>query len=301
MLEPMIKISQLFLYPVKSCRGIAVESSRLLPQGLEHDRQWMIVDENGHFLTQRQAPAMARIVAALSTSASSVPDLILQLADESGCLNPGAGKLRVRAGFGESSRPVRVWSDELPSIDCGSDAAAFLSEFLGRPARLVRFDDRQSRTCSQKWTGNTTSHTRFADGFPVLVLGESSVIDLAGKMGLSHLPVERFRPNVLISGLPAYEEDFIRTLTTADDGMPQVKLELVKPCTRCSIPGLNHESGRQESTDPTAQLATFRYLSAVQGAALGMNAIVLETLAGAKPHEYPSLNTGQILNPIYHF
>lgn len=315
----MITISQLFVYPVKSCRGIALEKSRLFAEGLEHDRRWMIVDAQGQFLSQRQLPAMARIAVALvdpdpgpdpsgiragaragaeegtgPDRADVIPDLILRLAGEDGDLGPAAPEFRVRPDHDAGPHPARVWSFQGVATDCGGAVAAFLSDFLGCPVRLLRFDDRQPRNCNAKWTRGHDARTRFADGFPLLILGEASVADLAARMGVDFLALERFRPNLVLSGLPAYEEDFIRSLEWPQAADPAVSLQLTKPCARCSIPGLDPLSGRPRSGDPTALLATFRYHPAVEGAVLGMNALPLNA-CGA------TLNQGLSLNPVFDF
>jgi uncharacterized protein len=301
------KIETLMIYPVKSCRGISVQASTVWDQGLEHDRQWMIVDAHGVFLTQRECPEMARIVPSLHQTDAGDTELFLQLANAQGQIETQSPSLTIGMAEQEVFRRVIVWKFEGQAIDCGHAASKFLSDFLQRPVRLVRFSPTETRNCNTAWTGALLGKTYFSDGFPILVLGQASVLDLAGRLK-QNLAIERFRPNIVISGLPAYEEDFIQTLVanslgpnnaspnhaSPNHGLPNIGLKLVKPCPRCPIPKVDPWTGAIALFDPAAELATYRYHQAAEGAVLGMNALAYQG-QGQK------LAVGQSFEAIYDF
>ncbi len=300
------RIEKLIIYPVKSCRGISLSDSIVLDEGLENDRRWMIVDPQGVFLTQRECPEMARIVPSLPRNAAGEYELHLQLANAQGQLDQTSPMQRVEPSHESASRKVLLWKFEGQAIDCGHQASKFLSDFLQRPVRLVRFNEFETRQCNKAWTGELTGRTYFSDGYPILVLGQASVIDLAQRMNLKSLVIERFRPNIVISGLAAYEEDFVHSLLLMDEPdanrsqsavAPRpmsVALRLVKPCPRCPIPRVDPWTGSLARFDPAAELATYRYHEAVDGAVLGMNSMAYEG-QGQK------IAVGQRFEAIYDF
>ncbi len=299
------KIERLIIYPVKSCRGISLSDSIVLDEGLENDRRWMIVDSHGVFLTQRECPEMARIVPSLLRNAAGVTELHLQLANAQGQWDPTAPEQRVESSLENPLRKVLIWKFESQAVDCGHLASKFLSDFLQRPVRLVRFSDSETRLCNKAWTGELTGRTYFSDGYPILVLGQASLTDLAVRMNLHGLEVERFRPNIVISGLPAYQEDYVHTLRLIDqdenkphpaaapNSMP-LALRLVKPCPRCPIPQVDPWSGHVALFDPAAELATYRYHEAAEGAVFGMNSMAYQG-QGQK------IAVGQRFEAIYDF
>jgi uncharacterized protein len=282
------RIDRLFIYPVKSCRGILLADSIVLDEGLEHDRRWMIVDPHGVFLTQRECPAMARIVPSLPLNAAGLTELHLQLANAQGLVDQASPEVRVEPSHENALRKVLVWKFEGQAVDCGHQAAKFLSDFLQRPVRLVRFSPSETRICNKAWTGELTGRTYFSDGYPILVMSQASVADLANRMNQKNLVMERFRPNIVISGLPAYEEDFIQSLRLihtpdllgseflAAASSSPLALRLVKPCPRCPIPKVDPWTGSVALFDPAAELATYRYHQAAEGAVLGMNSMAYQ-------------------------
>ncbi|HEV3106809.1 MAG TPA: MOSC N-terminal beta barrel domain-containing protein [Trinickia sp.] len=269
----MLTISQLNVYPIKSCAGITLEAARLLPYGLEFDRNWMIVDSNGRFVTQREFPQLARVAPELDAEA-----LIVRA--------PGKAPLRTpldaAALAGPRPADVTVWHDTVTALDTGDETARWFSEWLGAPVRLVRFDPAAERIASRNWTGDITAQVRFADGYPVLVIGEASLADLNARLarkGVDAMPMNRFRPNVVLTGLAAYEEDYVETLrVSAADGA--VELRLVKPCPRCPIPTIDQARGAPDPRwphEPTDTMSAYRADSRVDGAlTFGQNAIVVE-------------------------
>lgn len=250
------RLTDLHIYPVKSCRGIAIESARLAATGLADDRHWMLVRPNGRFVTQRELPRMALI-------STQVNDKSLTLGA------PYMANLAVaREGAGES-RPVTVWKFDGRGVDCGDAAAAWVSQYLETPLRLVRFDVDVPRVCSPEWTGDTRAITEFSDGYPILVISRASLADLNSRLPKA-LPMERFRPNVVIDGVEAYEEDRIHELRVG-----AVKLRIVKPCSRCSITTTDQQEGAVDGVEPLRTLKEYRFDKQLMGVAFGQNAIVV--------------------------
>lgn len=269
----MPTLSELFVYPIKSCAGIALDVARLEPYGLAYDRNWMIVDPAGRFVTQREFPRLALVRTALSADTLVV---------EAAGMAPLALPIDPNAYADAPRVAATVWRDTVSAIDTGDDAARWLSEFLDVPLRLVRFDPAAERIASRNWTGDTTVPVRFADGFPLLVIGRASLDDLNGRLarkGVDALPMNRFRPNLVIDGLDAYEEDFLETLQIETAGA-RVQLRIVKPCARCPIPTIDQARGAPDPRwphEPTDTMSTYRANDRLDGAlTFGQNAIPID-------------------------
>lgn len=253
----MITIASLCVYPVKSCRGIALLQARLTPRGLQYDREWMVVSRDGRFLTQREAPRLASVGTALH-------DDHLELSA------PGQSRLAVplqRPARGASVE-VTVWRDHVLAVDEGEPAADWFSEHLRRDVRLVRFDDARPRPTDPAWSQGLAGTSAFADGYPVLVLSRASLDDLNARLP-SPLPVDRFRPNVFLEGCAPYSEDAIGALESG-----QARLRIVKPCTRCIITTTDQTTGEIQGEEPLRTLKTYRWDGALHGVKFGQNAIV---------------------------
>lgn len=248
-------VAALFIYPVKGCRGIALSSARVTERGLEHDREWMVVDADARFVTQRTQPRLASI-----TTAITATSLLLTM--------PGAEPLQVPLDQSGVAGPVTVWRDTVPGIDQGPAAAAWLSARLAGAYRLVRFDPAARRRCNTLYAGTSGAHTAFADGYPVLVLSQASLDDLNARLAMP-LPVDRFRPNLVLSGVEAYDEDHIDQIVMGD-----VALKMVKPCTRCQVTTIDQQT-LERGLEPLHTLAGYRRNALLDGVAFGMNAIVM--------------------------
>lgn len=251
----MATLTALFVYPVKSMRGIPYREVRVSATGLQWDRQWMVVDAKGTFLSQRTHPRLAQIVPEITADA-----LVLNA--------PNAPALNVPFMTTGEKVPVRVWKDSCVGVEQGAAAHAWVSRFLGRPVRLVRVAPDMQRAASPEFAGSVPAPLGFPDGYPMLVCNEASLVDLNQRLGET-LPMERFRPNLVIAGLPAWAEDHIDTLTVGP-----VTLRLVKPCTRCAIPSLDHHTG-DPSIDPLPVLRKFRFSKALRGIMFGENAVIV--------------------------
>ncbi|SCK38629.1 hypothetical protein VAR608DRAFT_3595 [Variovorax sp. HW608] len=262
-------IARLFVYPVKSCAGVEVPEALLIETGLEFDRAWMVVDEAGEFVSQRELPRMALIRPQLKHA-----EMVLRA--------PGMLALHIAFDRVEAPTRVRVWQDEVAAYDMGDLAAQWFSDFLSEPGkprklRMVRFDPEVRRLSSLKWTAGVEAPNQFADGFPVLVASEGSIAELNARLaaaGHEAVGIERFRPNVVLAGIEAHDEDRVDTLHIAtEEG--EASLKPVKPCARCPIPDIDPATGTS-SPEVGDLLRTYRADPRVDGAiTFGMNAIVL--------------------------
>ncbi|MFN7153940.1 MAG: MOSC domain-containing protein [Acidovorax sp.] len=257
-------IARLFVYPVKSCAGIEVQQALLTETGLDLDRAWMVVDAQGAFLTQRALPRMALIRPQLKTD-----EMVLQA--------PGMLALHVAIDAVESPATVTVWRDTVPAWDMGAVAAQWFTDFLGQPCRLVRFDPEHKRLSSMAWTGGVEAPNQFADGFPILLASEASLEELNTRLataGHAAVGMDRFRPNVVLAGLDAHDEDRVDLVRVDGGAEGQMHLQPVKPCARCPIPNIDPATAQ---TDPLVgdTLRTYRRDKRLDGAVtFGMNAIV---------------------------
>lgn len=260
-------IARLFVYPVKSCAGIEVQQALLTETGLDLDRAWMVVDAQGMFLTQRSLPRMALIRPQLKSD-----EMVLRA--------PGMLALHVAIDAVEAPATVTVWRDTVPAWDMGPVAAQWFSDFLGQPCRLVRFDPEHRRLSSLEWTDGVEAPNQFADGFPLLVTSEASLSDLNARLtagGHGVVGMERFRPNVVLAGVDAHDEDRVDLIHVGGgDGTADVHLQPVKPCARCSIPDIDPATA-ESNPSVGDTLRTYRQDKRLDGAiTFGMNAIVCE-------------------------
>lgn len=265
----MAILSELTFYPIKSCAGIALREATLTRAGLMtesiYDREWMLVDAAGRFLSQREHPRMALITPRLKAQT-------LELRA------PGMLRLEIELGLPDPelapTLTVQVWDDQLKAYDCDELTAAWFSNAVGVACRLVRFHPDARRLASARWTGAVAAPTLFADGFPLLAIGSASLADLNGKLqaaGRAALPMNRFRPNLVIDGIAAFEEDYAAALRLGES-----VLKPVKPCSRCNIPAVDQASG-VPGPDPLEILQGYRAKPELDGAiCFGMNCIVTQ-------------------------
>ena len=262
-------LTELNLYPIKSCAGISLREATLTSAGLMseniYDREWMVVDEKGEFLTQRTHPKLALVTPRIK-------------ADTLELRAPGMLRLEIPLGLPDPEEAktlqVYVWEDTVQAYDCDETTAAWFSNALGTPCRLVRFHADARRLASSKWTGEVEAPTLFADAFPMLIISEASLADLNGKLkaqGRDALPMNRFRPNIVIGGIEAFEEDYAESFRIGD-----ATLRPVKPCSRCNMPSVDQATG-VPGPDPLDIMQSYRANPKLDGAlTFGMNAILLE-------------------------
>ncbi|GAB2816591.1 MOSC N-terminal beta barrel domain-containing protein [Comamonas piscis] len=260
-------IGQLWVFPIKSCAGIAVQSARLLATGLEHDRAFMLVDARGEFISQREIARMVLVQPAIADGVMTVTA-------------PGMEPLTVDMAFDGPERPVRVWDDQVAGLQAPDAVNAWFSAFLQTECYLVRMAPQALRLSSKKWTRGVDAPTQFADGFPVLVLSQASVEELNARLTQAgEVPVvaERFRANIVVDGFQSHDEDRIESLSVQQGGpgsQQWADLPLVKPCARCPIPDIDPATAAS-GTSVTDTLQTYRHDARLDGAVtFGMNAYV---------------------------
>lgn len=260
-----VTLAAIGLHPVKSCGPLAPREALVIETGLEFDRTWMVVDDHGEMLTQRELPRMALIRPTMR-----LDDLVLRA--------PGMLALHLSLDAVEDRTRVRIWDDVVRAYDMGALAAQWFSDFLGQRCRLVRFDPDERRLSDRHWTGETEAEAAFADGFALLVASTASLAELNRRLaaaGQAPVGMDRFRANLVLDGLEAFDEDHIDQIVFDAEGGP-VRIRLVKPCTRCGIPNTDPASA-EVGAEPGRTLAAFRSDPRMGGAVtFGMNAIVVE-------------------------
>lgn len=260
-------LTELTLYPIKSCAGIslleAVISETGLMCGSIHDREWMLVDEQGQFISQRTNPKMAVVVPVLN-------DEVMELHAS------GMSPLKVPLALPDPNTTpivdVRVWRDTVKAYECGAAASNWLSTVVGTRCRLVRFHPQSVRIANVKWTDGVAAHNLFSDSYPFLVISQGSLDDLNTKLmaaGRDALPMNRFRPNIVIGDVPAYEEDISRIIRIGNTA-----LKMARPCQRCPVPSIDQVTGIVGS-DPRDILKNYHTSESMKGAiTFGMHAIL---------------------------
>ena len=271
-------LSEIWVYPIKSCAGISVRQSTLTETGLEWDRTWMVVDDQGQMVSQRELPAMALIETRLRAS-----DVVLRA--------PGMLALHLALEQAEGPTQVEVWGHTMPAYDMGELAAQWITDFLkatpaGRslgPLRLARFDPEHQRPSDPAWSQGHPGLNTFGDGFPLLVISAASLQEFnrrAQAMGRTAVDMRRFRPNLVLSGLEPHQEDDLKSITL-DTPQGSIDISLVKPCVRCTVPDVDPADGQMDSVvNPVLQ--SYRQDPRMKGGlTFGMNAIVTRGLVPA--------------------
>jgi uncharacterized protein YcbX len=231
-------VSEISIFPVKSLRGATHQAARVEPCGLAGDRRWMVVDQAGRFMSQRDDPVMALVQASLDGVA-----LILSGAQ---------GALRVSPPEGSPVR-VQIWQDGVNAQDAGADAAAWLTETLGTPCRLVHLADPAARKLAAAHAATGSESVSLADGFPLLLANTAS-LDAVNARLAAPVPMLRFRPNLVVSGAAPWAEDTWRRIRIGN-----VVLRVAKPCERCIMTTIDPQTGtRPHGNDPLKTMAHFR-------------------------------------------
>ncbi|MGI4790352.1 MAG: MOSC domain-containing protein [Janthinobacterium lividum] len=231
-------LSQIILYPAKSLGGIALTEANIEARGLEHDRRWMLTDPSGKFLSQREFPHMALITPTLE-------------ADWLTLAATGLTPLRVPLRSDGDLMPVHVWGSFCDAVAVSEEADAWFEAYLGVPCRLMYMPDETRRAVNPKYRAGE-GIVSFADGYPILLLGESSLAGLNERLAQS-VPMDRFRPNLVVSGSSAHAEDGWTKLRIGD-----AVFHGVKPCDRCSMTTIDQATGTRNGPEPLQTLATYR-------------------------------------------
>ena len=237
----MLQISRLFVYPVKSLGGISVSSALLTDRGFQHDRRWMLVNEQNIFMTQRDYPQMALLQTHITENGISIfhMDDIHE---------------RITIPFCNSSGTrltVQVWNDYCEAIFVDRQIDEWLSRKLNVTCRLVYMPDDSMRKVDPVYAINQNNITSLSDGYPILLISQSSLDDLNSRLE-TPIPMNRFRPNIVLAGANPYEEDEM-----AEFMIRGIRFFGVKLCARCTIPTINQET-LEKSKEPSKTLATYR-------------------------------------------
>lgn len=232
----MARISELVVYPVKGLRGINRKASLIEKRGLRHDRRWMLVDETGRFLSQRNTPRMCLFHPSLDGD-----NLAVQA--------PNGDVLHVPPPTDEHIE-VRVWRSTCSAVRVGADTDAWFSEHLGVPATFVYMPDDCLRSTNEQYS-QAGDIVGFADAFPILVASYASLADLNARLE-TEIPMNRFRANLIVEGVEAYEEDEWSRIEMGD-----IQLRAAKRCGRCSVTTTNQDTA-EVGTEPLRTLAEYR-------------------------------------------
>lgn len=234
----MLRVSELFIYPIKSLGGIAVSSAEVTDRGFHFDRRWMLVDADGEFMTQRSFPGMALLQAELET------DHLLVTHKKSGNV------LQIPFEPTAETRIVQVWSDRCRAQMVSNEANEWFSDMLGTSCTLVYMPDTTKRRVDGRYAFNKEI-TSFSDAYPFLLIGQSSLDDLNNRLD-EPLPINRFRPNIVFTGGQAFEED-----TWGHFAINNIHFYGVKLCARCVITTINQAEGTG-GKEPLKTLAAYR-------------------------------------------
>jgi len=236
----MLQISELYIYPIKSLGGIAVNKATITDRGLQHDRRWMLVDEYNLFLSQRVVPEMALLQVSIESDGLRV---VHKLKGDS-LLIP------FNAVLPEKREIVTIFDDTCLAEYVSKEADQWFTKTLDINCRLVRMPDDSRRPVDQRYAPGDQI-TSFSDGYPFLIIGQASLNELNSRLA-EPLPINRFRPNIVFTGGEPFEEDTMGHLT-----INKIDFYGVKLCGRCPIPTLDQTTA-QRGTEPLKTLATYR-------------------------------------------
>jgi len=252
-----MRVSSLFVYPVKGGRAAPCDSAAVRERGFRHDRRWLVTDLDDKFLSQRECPELARLIAAPGADGLS---LSFENCGPFGVAAPGDGE----------RRRVTVWDDEVEALRAGADADEWLSDALGRPARLYFMDGAASRNTSGRW--GAPAPVSFADGYPFLITTTASLDALNDEIashGGAPVNMARFRPNIVIDADKPWTEDYWKVIKVGD-----VVIDLAKPCVRCVVTTKDQATGESKGKEPLKSLGKIRRSAHLKlsGALFGWNA-----------------------------
>ncbi|MDZ7899752.1 MAG: MOSC domain-containing protein [Arcicella sp.] len=240
----MLQLSEIYVYPVKSLGGVRLESAEVTDRGLQYDRRWMLVDENNRFISQREYPQLALFRVQLYSDYMVITDLkrnweLMNKLNRN--ISEFLGKIT-----------VTVWDDEVEAYEVSETCNKFFTEGLGRTVRLVYMKDENIRKTDTQYSLKGDEITSFSDGYPVLVIGQSSLNDLNSKLD-EPVNIDRFRPNFVFTGGNEFEEEEWHEFTVGD-----VRFFGVKPCARCTMTTIDPQTGEKKGKEPLLTLNKYR-------------------------------------------
>lgn len=242
--KSMLKLSEIWVYPVKSFGGISLQESQVTDRGLELDRRWLLVDEDGKFISQRENPELALFRPEIKDSILRITHKeLLTFID-----------IPLRPVFmGENSKiKVTVWEDSIDAFEVSQEITDWFTKLLRFPVRLVYMPDDSQRKVDSRYAISGNEITSFSDAYPFLIIGQSSLDDLNERLQVK-VPINRFRPNFVFTNGDAFEEDFWREFSIG-----ALSFVGVKPCDRCIITTIDQEKGIVTGKEPLQTLAKYR-------------------------------------------
>ena len=238
----MLKLSEIYIYPVKSLGGIHLDIANITTRGLENDRRFMLIDENGRFMSQREHPQLAIFQ-------TKIEDNFLKI------IHKRTGQILL-INFSSNSQlaplSVTIWDDETSAIEVSSEASAWFTQALNIPTRLVYMPEESQRKTDVQYALTGEEITSFSDGYPILIIGQSSLNDLNNRLE-NPVNINRFRPNFVFTHGEPFEEDNWHEFTVGN-----IRFFGVKPCARCIMTTINQETGEKKDKEPLLTLNKYR-------------------------------------------
>jgi len=250
-----LRLSEIWIYPIKSMGGIRLEKARVLPKGLEHDRRWMLVDEKNRFITQREHSKLALFQLAIKNEQLSIHH------------RTNLDSIHFGMNIHEKAfDSVTIWNDQVQALEVDQNVSRWFSDQLKMKCRLMYFPESNSRPVDPAYAIQN-DQVSFADGYPFLILGQASLDDLNSRLE-NPVPMNRFRPNLVFTGGQPYEEDQWREFSIGNN-----RFMGVKNCSRCVLPTVNQETGLK-GDEPLRTLSTYRKRN--NNIFFGQNAVALD-------------------------
>ncbi len=239
------RITEIWIYPIKSLAGIRLPKATVQYKGLQYDRRWMLVDSEGRFLTQREHPEMALFHTAIDNGYLTVTKIKPRSTEV-----PDSIKLNLSSDVSGNSATVQIWDDEVMAVEVDAMYSKWFSDHLGFACKLVFFPEGNKRDVDPDYA-KMNEQVSLADGYPFLIIGQASLDELNQKLEES-ISMRRFRPNFVFTGGTAHEEDQWR-----DFKIGSVNFKGVKPCARCVLTTVDPDTG-EKGAEPLKTLSTYR-------------------------------------------
>ena len=256
----MLQLSEIYIYPVKSLGGVRLDEAEVTDRGLKYDRRWMLIDENNRFISQREYPQLALFSVAIQKGNLLITD------------NKTGEKLTISNSLNHSatqSLKVTIWDDEVEAYQVSEIANEFFTQALSMPIRLVCMHDENIRKTEAEYSLKGDEITSFSDGYPILIIGQSSLDDLNNKLA-EPITINRFRPNFVFAGGQAFEEEEWHEFRVGN-----IRFFGVKPCARCIMTTIDPQTGEKKGKEPLLTLNKYR--KAGNKILFGQNVLISQT------------------------
>ena len=238
----MLKLSEIYIYPVKSLGGIHLDFANITTRGLENDRRFMLVDENGRFMSQREHPQLAIFQ-------TKIEDDFLKITHKK---TGQILSINLLSNSQLASLSVTIWDDETTAIEVSTEASLWFTQIVGIPTRLIYMPEESHRKTDALYSLTGEEITSFSDGYPILIIGQSSLNDLNNRLE-NPVNINRFRPNFVFTNGEPFEEDNWHEFTVGN-----IRFFGVKPCARCVMTTIDQETGEKKGKEPLLTLNKYR-------------------------------------------